>query len=96
MKKRHSFARRTIASRSELVKEKDVELAPKLNTDPQMHAKNEFYRTLCVLCDQNDKFIAHHYMTQHPDDEVFISRPSPGMAARLRRRERDAKGKGIG
>lgn len=83
MKKRHSNARQTISSRADLAKKKNVRV-PKLNTNPQMHVKNEYYRALCVLCDKHDKFMAHHYMTQHPDDEVFVSRPSPKMATCLR------------
>lgn len=82
MKKRHSNIRKTIGSRSEL--KTLAKPAHLKNTNRKMHAKNELYRTLCQLCNLNERYLVNHYVNQHPDSEVFISRPSPKMAKQLR------------
>lgn len=85
MKKRHSNLRRTLASRSELVDPPADRIRTiLLNTNPKMHPKNNYYRSLCVLCERNEKHLAHHYSTQHSDREVFIARPRPEIADRMR------------
>ncbi|XP_031639086.1 zinc finger and BTB domain-containing protein 41-like [Contarinia nasturtii] len=85
MKKRHTKMRKTIASRSEmqhlLRNQQEVQLK---NTNRNMHTKNELYRTLCQLCNKNERFLVKHYMNQHPGSEVLISRLPPTMADRLR------------
>lgn len=86
MEKRRSKLRRTVASARdwENVEENDKEI-PVMNTDEKMHAKNNLYRKLCVLCNAKVKmFLVPHYAKQHPEHEVFISRPSPEMADKLR------------
>lgn len=82
--------RKTIASRSELshlvenVGSKEKSVSRPKNTIPEMYAKNNLYRTLCVLCNRNERYLVAHYAKQHPKYEVLISRPSPKMAKKLR------------
>lgn len=55
------------------------------NTKQQMYGKNPLYKT-CIHC--HKKFagsIVQHYVKNHPDHEVPISRMSPQMAQRLKR-----------
>lgn len=59
------------------------DLVPK-NTDQTIHQQNSLYRTLCVLCDQKHRSLVPHYTREHPEHEVFLSRPSPTAANRLR------------
>lgn len=54
------------------------------NTDREMHPKNLLYQTLCLYCEQNEKFLVSHYAQKHPEYEIPISRPTPEMAKKLR------------
>lgn len=85
MKSRHSALRRTIAARIELpeIEEEDQQVEER-NINPEMYAKNNLWRTLCVLCNKNERSLVLHYVRQHPESEVLIARPSPNMAKRLR------------
>lgn len=84
MKKRHSNVRKTIASRIEFVKNiNDVLVCPK-NTNREMYLKNNLFRTLCVLCNRNERHLVAHYSKEHPRYEVFVARPSPNVADKLR------------
>lgn len=55
------------------------------NIDKQMYAKSK-YKSKCVLCGQavSERLLVNHYANEHADAEVFISRLSPEMAAKLR------------
>lgn len=54
------------------------------NTYQTIHRKNDLYETLCVLCNQKHQYLVPHYTRDHPEHEVYISRPSPTAADRLR------------
>lgn len=54
------------------------------NTNREMHFQSSSYRTACLLCGKNDPFMVNHYMQDHPEHEVLISRMSPAMTERLR------------
>ncbi|XP_055303418.1 uncharacterized protein LOC129569044 [Sitodiplosis mosellana] len=84
MEKRRSNLRRTVSSRRDLQRQEKDNTNTKLNnTDKNMHAQNDLYRKLCALCDAKSQFMVRHYMKEHPDHEVLISRPSPKMAEQL-------------
>lgn len=51
------------------------------NTNRDIHYKSQ---STCVLCSVEDCNLAYHYTKFHPKREVFISRPSPEMADKLR------------
>ena len=51
------------------------------NTDPNVHYGNQ---STCLLCGVKDPSLAYHYSTFHSQSEVYVSRPSPQMAAKLR------------
>ncbi|XP_055326727.1 zinc finger protein 699-like [Sitodiplosis mosellana] len=51
------------------------------NTNPDVHYKNQ---STCVLCGVEDPSLAYHYTTCHPKYEVYVARPSPQMADKLR------------
>lgn len=55
------------------------------NIDRNMHFSNELYRTLCVLCNKNERFLVAHYANRHQDQEVFIARMSPAMTNAIRK-----------
>lgn len=55
------------------------------NTNKLMYGKNPLYQTLCIYC--NERFsgsVVQHYVKNHLDYEVPISRLSPSMAKRLK------------
>lgn len=55
------------------------------NTNKLMYGKNPLYQILCIYC--NEKFsgsVVQHYVKNHLDYEVPISRLSPSMAKRLK------------
>lgn len=57
------------------------------NTNSQMYAMNTMFQDLCVFCNkQYKRSLVQHYVQQHPDHEVPISRPSPTMAKKLRKK----------
>lgn len=86
IEKRRSNLRKTIASRSELenLQRNETKTEIKKNNDKNVHVKNNFYRSLCMLCETKGKQLVQHYVKQHSEYEVFISRPSPIMADRMR------------
>lgn len=55
------------------------------NIHRRHYASNVHYLTRCLLCPSkvNKMNIVSHYVNDHPDREVFISRPSPKMVERL-------------
>lgn len=91
MKNRHSNLRRSIASKTDLEDETIGEVsseerfisAPK-NICIEMYGKNDLYRSLCMLCNRNERYLVAHYVKQHAKNEVLISRPSPQMANKIR------------
>lgn len=84
-KKRNSDIRKTISFAPTIKSEDADDTKPdRKNTDHSMHPKNDLYRSLCVLCDKNDRHLVLHYVREHSNREVFIARPSPLMANRLR------------
>lgn len=54
------------------------------NNNAKMHATNSFYTSFCVLCDKKKNISVTHYLQSHPDHEVFIARPSPKVATKIR------------
>lgn len=86
IEKRRSNLRKTIASRRELedLQQNETKTEMKKNNDKNVHVKNNFYRSLCMLCETKGKQLVQHYVKAHPEWEVFISRPSPEMANRMR------------
>ena len=63
-----------------------TEISSCLKNIHQRHcASNVHYLTRCLLCPSkvNKTNIVSHYVNDHPDREVFISRPSPKMVERL-------------
>lgn len=63
-----------------------IQSTPK-NTDPERNAKNTAYQKLCLFCDTESNQLVSHYVNQHPEHEVPISRPSPELAELLRSQE---------
>lgn len=63
-------------------KEDVVDKAPHCpNTNPNVHFNNQ---TKCLLCGVEDTSLVSHYLTCHSTSEVYVSRPSPQMAGKLR------------
>lgn len=88
MKKRLSASRKTVshtqppnAPDDENEVERDI---PK-NVDRNMHCSNNLYRTLCVLCNTNERFLVTHYVNWHQETEVFIARISQTMVDAIRK-----------
>lgn len=54
------------------------------NIDKSIYATNSDYNRKCVLCEKTSAEIISHYKNRHENDEVFISRPSPLMADKIR------------
>ncbi|XP_031631945.1 uncharacterized protein LOC116346154 [Contarinia nasturtii] len=54
------------------------------NTNLNMYIKNPFYETLCIYCNTHHKYLVAHYVKNHRDHEVPISRLSPKLSQRLR------------
>lgn len=54
-----------------------------------MHSSNNLYDKVCVLCNQTYTYLVTHYATNHPNSEVFISRPSPDMVDRIKEQNFD-------
>lgn len=52
------------------------------NNDPMVHAMNTLYNKLCLLCGVHSRSLVYHYAEHH--HEVYVSRPSPELGARLR------------
>lgn len=51
-----------------------------------MFYSNFLYKSFCFLCGCSDKNLAIHYARKHPNTEVFISRVSPSMTDRIRKK----------
>lgn len=90
MKRRHEPIRCTVScDRREVLDDDDdgdanITLVLGKNTNRDMHGKNPLY-AICIYC--NTKFngsLVQHYVKNHPDREVPISRLSPHMATRLK------------
>lgn len=88
MERRHAAIRKTCDESAILDGHDDANstLVMGKNTKKFMHAKNGLYQELCIYCDR--KFsgsLVQHYVNNHPDCEVPISRLSPQMAERLKK-----------
>lgn len=59
-------------------------VGPKKNTDPAVNCQNALYQNRCLICNQIDPSLINHYRIVHPESDVFISRPTPQMAKRMR------------
>lgn len=59
------------------------EIAVPKNTDRNVHCQNASYKTRCMICNQIDPALVSHYRIVHPNSDVFISRPTPAMIARM-------------
>lgn len=58
------------------------------NTNYAVHCgANSMYMKLCLLCNKNDRHMVQHFIKMHPDREVFVSRLSPEMMARLKKQK---------
>lgn len=88
MKKRRTAIRQTISIPiHEIANDNDGErmaVIPQKNTDKIMHAKNDWFRKWCILCNEPQKYMVVHYVKEHQNYEVLISRPSPTMAQKFR------------
>lgn len=58
----------------------DNQVAIPKNIDRNMYYSNTVYNKLCLLCNKGARYLVPHYVRDHPDSEVFISRVSPRMA----------------
>ncbi|XP_031631950.1 uncharacterized protein LOC116346157 [Contarinia nasturtii] len=56
------------------------------NIDPDIYLTNASHRFKCMLCKNLATNLIDHYKAIHPESEVYVSRPSPKMAANIRRR----------
>lgn len=56
------------------------------NNDPNIYWHNSIHQFKCILCAKTDNSIATHYRLEHPDRDVYISRPTPGMIQRILQR----------
>lgn len=86
MERRHAAIRNTVTYDRSEISDGAEDAEDVKNTNKQMHRKNPLYQTLCIYC--NQKFsgsIVQHYVKNHPNDEVPISRLSPRMAERLKK-----------
>lgn len=61
----------------------EAETTPCLNNDIKFHFKRAD-KGQCRICGKNDYHIVKHYVMDHPQSEVFVSRLSEGMSSRLR------------
>lgn len=52
---------------------------PKKNVNAEVYASNAKYRTTCMICGGKKARLVNHYVKEHPNKEVFISRISPEM-----------------
>lgn len=85
MGKQKSKSRKTVSSERPAIKEEfERDYSFGQNTNRQMFAKNNSYRTLCVFCNETRAHLVLHYANKHPNYEVPIARPSPPMADKLR------------
>ncbi|XP_031625984.1 uncharacterized protein LOC116342487 [Contarinia nasturtii] len=85
MKKRQSAIRKTICIPRIKVEEFDNERRNTSNTNSQMYAMNKMFHELCIFCDKKCKrSLVQHYVQEHPNLEIPISRPSPAIAKKLR------------
>lgn len=87
MSKRVSQRRKTVGDQDELEKLRDKKTTK--NTDRNMYYAKELYKTLCLFCNENHRFLVSHYTKKHSDFEVFISRPSPKMVNRIKLQKLD-------
>ena len=90
MKKRKSALRRTIAFDQPIFEDtgddENGNHEPVMkNTNREMYFANNLYKTLCVLCNKNDRRLVPHYQKHHANHEVLIARPSPTMAEAIRK-----------
>lgn len=53
------------------------------NTDASMYASNPKHNQRCLLCRQCPTNLVHHFLTHHPNEEIFISRISREMRNRI-------------
>lgn len=53
--------------------------APLKNINAKVHASNANYRTKCMVCGCEKAHLVNHYVKEHPNEEVIISRISPEM-----------------
>lgn len=58
------------------------------NTDKSIHSLHGFNTFKCIVCSQTSAEMVKHYVSNHPDQEVFISRLSPEMAELARQHRR--------
>lgn len=88
MKNRRSAIRQTISVPiHEIANDNDRERMPVIsykNTDKMMYATNDLAKKWCKLCNQPQKYMVAHYVKEHQNYEVPISRPSPNMAKKFR------------
>lgn len=50
------------------------------NTDRNMCEANPTYKSKCVICLKEYKYIVNHYIREHPSVEIYVSRLSEDMA----------------
>lgn len=86
MKKRQSKLRQTICVQPPDIEVDEEELfSIRKNTDIQMYVTNgDYHKKRCEICKKSQSHLVPHFVRQHPEYEVPISRPSPTMAKQLR------------
>lgn len=94
MKKRFSNLRKTIGDPEDLKQLSNmtsVSSEHRKNTDRNVYYSNSLYKRLCLLCDKRTPggSVVTHYVKEHPDHEVLISRPSPEMVNRIKQQKFD-------
>lgn len=50
------------------------------NIHKEVYASNSKYALQCFVCNKTAKYLVNHYVREHPDSEVYISRLSPPIA----------------
>lgn len=86
MKKRQSKLRQTICvQRPDIEVDEEELFSIRKNTDIQMYATNgDYHKKWCEVCKKTQTHLVPHFVREHPEYEVPISRPSPTMAKQLR------------
>lgn len=64
----------------EIAKSSGIELK---NTNIMMYASNPQYNQYCAICCCTRKLLVNHYVKEHPEKEVYISRISAEMRTRM-------------
>ncbi|XP_055305964.1 uncharacterized protein LOC129570401 [Sitodiplosis mosellana] len=56
------------------------------NINRNIYLTNPLYRFKCMLCKNLETNLIDHLKETHPENEVYVARPSPAMAKKIRQR----------